>query len=315
MPRFRFNWANLSEQLLGALGKELALTGDPSNELRRIYGARPKEEFIADNWQILQRVWLNSDDVSRSSIAATLRERAVGQPEVTNDADYLATCRNTAGLRRVVLPVFITLGEQPRDAMGTAPVGDANDGAGPFGGRNRLGGDSTNVSDGDTGSPGSASVADRPSSLDGANQVERLRDWVGDVLRVMFDNPEIQSDDDGDFALPQYGSSRLYLSVLEKPLRLEIFSVLLDEVEYSEQLMKTLNLINGRLVYEKIRYVPDQKIAVMSSHLDASGLSANSLGTYIRMAAMAADHFDTHLEEQFGGQKAGDDRRSDEQIV
>ncbi len=315
MPRFRFNWANLPEPILTALARGLSLSGDAASELRRIYGARPKEGFIADTWSTLQRIWLDSDAPARASIAATLRERNVGQPEVVDDSEYLATCRNTVGLRRVVLPVFIAIGEQPRDAMGTAPIEEAVDAANPFGGRNRLGAVPNPGRDDGHAPSDQVSGTDRPSASDGANPVEHLREWVGDVLRRMFDDPGIRPDDDGDFELPRYGSSQLYVSVLEKPLRLEIFSVLLDEVEYSERLMRTLNLINGRLVFEKVRYLPEQKIAVMSSHLHADGLSVNSLGTFIRMAAMAADHFDTHLEEQFGGRKAGDDVRGDEQVI
>ena len=60
----------------------------------------------------VSEVWLVSDVVSREEIATTLRERRLGDVSIVDDLEYLRSCRNTSNLRRVVLPVFITLGER-----------------------------------------------------------------------------------------------------------------------------------------------------------------------------------------------------------
>lgn len=314
MPRFRFGWTNLPESILNALAQGLAISGDVCSELRRIYGARPKEEFIADAWIILQNSWLTTDSAARESIAATLRERGLGQLEVVDNAAYLGTCRNSAGLRRVVLPHFISIGEQPRDSIGTAPIEVEDGSSNPFGGQDRIGGSfpQTEVPNDDS---KHGLISEAPRLSEHSNPGDHLREWIGSVLRAVFSMPHLEPDDDGDFAVPSPGSSQLFVSVLEKPLRIEIYSVLLREIEYSEQLMKTLNLVNSRLMFEKIRYLPEHKIAVLSSQIHSDGVSVKSFVTLLKMAGFAADHFDTHLEAQFGGQKSGDDLKSDEQIV
>ena len=71
---------------------------------------------------MLLSLWLSSDSASRQAIVASLRERGVGTTDVADDAQYLGTCRNTIGLRRVVLPVFIAMGEIARDEMGSVPA-------------------------------------------------------------------------------------------------------------------------------------------------------------------------------------------------
>lgn len=316
MPRFRFNWSNLPEDILDALARYLGLDGEPSEGLRRAYGARPKEDFIADTWQILQDCWLQKDEQSLRSIATTLRERGVGQVDVSDDRSYVRSCRNTSGLRRVVLPQFISIGEEPRDALGSAPATTNSGESQPFRGNDRLGGAvvSSEKQSGDA--PSTQTIPPPPKASDSdANPVEHFRSWIGSVLKDFFENPELTPDDDGDFALPQFGSSQLFISVMDKPLRLEIFSILLSDVEYSEQLLKTLNLINGRLMFERITYLPEGKMVVLSTQLNALGISQDALMTHVKMCAMAADHFDTHLSELYGGQKAGTDRRPDEQVV
>lgn len=316
MPRFRFSWSNLPEYILDALGRSLGFDGDVSECLRRSYGARPKESFVADTWQVLQDCWLPRDQISLRAIASTLRERGVGHVDIADDQAYLRSCRNTSGLRRVVLPQFISIGEQPQDSLGSAPSEVNSDLPQPFKGNDRLGSDSAPAREEPRAEHPTRQIPPPPAATENdPNPVEHFRTWIGSVLQDFFENSDISPDDDGDFMLPRFGSSQLFISVIDKPLRLEIYSVLLTEVEYSEQLLKTLNLINSRLMFERIGYLPDNKVVVLSTQLNSLGISQESLVTHIRMCAMAADHFDTHLSEMFGGQKAGIDRRPDEQVV
>ena len=112
MPRYRFSWSNLPNELLEEFRELLEIEeGEQVTEfLGAAYGARPQEEFIEDTFDLLREVWLVSDVASREEIATTLRERELGDVSIVDDLEYLRSCRNTSNLRRVVLPVFITLG-------------------------------------------------------------------------------------------------------------------------------------------------------------------------------------------------------------
>ena len=100
MPRFRFNWDNLVSSLTGPLCAHLHLPGvNPTAELRSEYGARPREDFIEDVWPVLMKVWLSGHEEARNRISTSLRERNVGDATVSDDLQYLGTCRNTIGLR------------------------------------------------------------------------------------------------------------------------------------------------------------------------------------------------------------------------
>jgi hypothetical protein len=354
MPRFRFNWDNIDPSIVKQLCDYLRLPGvDPSGELRAAYGARPREGFIEDVWSVLLKVWLPSDEGARVRIATSLRERSVGNVSIEDDLQYIESCRNTIGLRRVVLPEFITLGEVTRDPVGSFTIPkDDNDPM--FGGRERIGqGEPSSNSDpaggtegsdrigsgadesqtpenGPTGgisggvdriggsSEGSQTSPKSPQPASGERpkpeSVDHFRLWVLDTVRSAFDDQSIEPDDEGDISIP-YGSVIPFITINDEPLRAEIYAVLLRDIENSEQLLKTLNLINIRLFFEKVVYVPDQKMIVLSTQLNAAGISKESLLAHIRMVAIASDYFDTQLHEQFGGRQLGTDRKADEQIV
>ena len=114
MPRYRFSWLNLPAELLEEFRELLEI--DESEQvaefLAETYGARPQEDFIEDTFELLREVWLVNDAESRVEIASTLRERELGDVSIVDDLEYLRSCRNTSNLRRIVLPVFITIGEQ-----------------------------------------------------------------------------------------------------------------------------------------------------------------------------------------------------------
>lgn len=319
MPRFRFNWANVPGSILVALSQHLSLQGDPIGALRKRFGARPKEEFVGDCWTILLHDWLAHDVDACGSIAATLRERGVGSLEINDNHEYLRSCRNTSGLRRVVLPEFITIGETPKDVMGVPPQ-PVDAATPPFGGRNRLVGPESDLRPEGGVSPGDEPATPRSPKETSSGQdepknpVEHLRGWIGPVLREVTGEVSIGPDAEGDFAIP-YGSTVLFVSVHDEPLRIEIFAPLIVEVDSSAELLKTINIVNGRLHLQKVTYVDQSRAVIMSAQVPALSLSTNSVNLYLNSLAQAADFFDTQLQDQFGGQLVGQDQRNDEQIV
>lgn len=308
MPRFRFNWSNISSRLLSSLCSHLRLSGDDSAAiLRGAFGARPREDFVEQTWPVLLDHWLANDEGACASIAATLRERNVGNTAEPDDLAYLRSCRNTIGLRRVVLPEFIAMGElaHPESPSPDAPPSPGI--GGPLQGRNRLGGDHPAPP-----APDSDSSPDLTG--DEANPVERLRQWALTTVREAFKDPSIEPDDEGDIGISR-GSIVVYITPHDEPLRLEIYAVLLLDVPYSEQLLRTINSINVKLPFEKVQYIESQNMVIMTTQINASGLSESSLLEHLGNLSGAADYFDTQLHEQFGGRQIGEDRRPDEQIV
>jgi len=112
MPRYRFQWANLSPDLIHELATGLKLDGDAMEALKERYGSRPKPEFIHDSWQILLEKWLLNDPIAANQIAAALKTRDLGDVEIEDSITYLKTCRNTSGFRDIVIDAFIAKGEE-----------------------------------------------------------------------------------------------------------------------------------------------------------------------------------------------------------
>ena len=341
MPRFRFNWDNLDSSLTTSLCVHLHLPGvNPTAELRSVYGARPREDFVEDVWPVLMQAWLPAAEEALKRISTSLRERNVGDTSVSDDLQYVRSCRNTIGLRRVVLPEFITLGETAPDSMvsfaipgevrepqfgggdrigGVQPSpesapGAVSGGSDRIGGNDRIGGSDRIGGNEDEGKtfPKSPQFGSDASAV--PKSVDHLRLWVQNTLRTAFDDQSIEPDDEGDLSIP-YGSVIPFITINDEPLRAEIYAVLLRDIEYSEQLLKTLNLINVRLIFEKIAYIPDQKMIVLSTQLNAIGMTQESLLVHLRMVTATSDYFDTQLHEQFGGRQLGEDRKQDEQVV
>ena len=114
----RFRWESVPVEILEEVGTALGLSGDLLIQLRRRYGAKPTTQFVRDLWVTLRDGWLRRDDVARTWVAGELRGAGLGDPAITDDLRYLASCRNAERLRRTVLIAFHDLGEDSPPAAG-----------------------------------------------------------------------------------------------------------------------------------------------------------------------------------------------------
>ena len=129
MARYRFQWDHVPSEVLTALADQLDATDSPVDAVRKAYGARPKPEFVAEQWPVLLESWLPLAPESLGEIVWELLDRNVGQADLPTETldeqlNYLHTCRNTSGLRQVVLAEFIRAGESdltPMPSMKAAP--------------------------------------------------------------------------------------------------------------------------------------------------------------------------------------------------
>jgi hypothetical protein len=65
MPLYRFRWEAISSGLIRRLAADAGIDGDPSEGLRRRYGARPGPDLVKEHWPLLRDRWLASDASAR----------------------------------------------------------------------------------------------------------------------------------------------------------------------------------------------------------------------------------------------------------
>ena len=347
MPRYRFAWSNLPEYVLVELAEvlEASSIADVVETLRATYGARPQEEFIEDTWELLRETWLVEDVDARTEIVATLRERGLGEVSVSDDVEYLRSCRNTINLRRVVLPTFISLGESGGPASAASGIekqssatktkqssrtSDSQSGnlpkASTSGGlpKSTASMDDADAEDGESAEPES----EQPDSSDSpdeegneANRVEHFRQWLLKNLREITKREHLEPDDDGDIPV-DFGSARTYVSPREiqvdpknQVLAVEIYSVLVSDIDNSPKLLNTLNRINCETPFAKLKYHASDRHVVLHHDAFAHSLNPARLAAHLGMIARLADVLDTELQREFGGELHGQDHRSDVQHV
>jgi hypothetical protein len=332
MPRYRFSWSNIDVALLHALCAETRLDlDDPAASLKSEFGARPKDEFVDRCWSVLRDRWLADDSRARKSIAASLRERNYGTAGEPDDMELIRSCRNSKGLRQIVLPEFIALGEtgsqvKPRPSTHEPSRVSALEG---FGGRNRIGageprqddrvGDATSrASDrtDETGSTDEDELYFAPDDDEVPNAVDHLRAWMQAVLRATGKEDLVVDEDTGDALLTE-GSALVIVSVDKDPLLVEILAIVLKDIDASDALLRHLNDVNESIPGVSIYHVGEDRTIYMRTQLLADGLTVTHFIHHLVNLSVYADSLDHELQREFGGRTAADlmKERSDVQWV
>lgn len=293
MPRFRFQWSNIEVSILQSLIVDLRLTydGDAVQSLRAQYGSKPKEEFVKDAWNTLLEKWLVNDLAYASEVADAARKSGLGDSSVTNDLGFLRSCRNTIGLRREVLKVFLAFGEQgdlsPAIA-GLVPINSSSTSSETKQGLSVSGNEMITASDG---------------SLLG-----NVKEAVGRIYSIEPD--DVLIDSDGDVVIPN-GSSVAFIRISNEPISIRLFAILLSEVSESSDLFATINEINANIVAAFL-YYENNMVYLQHTVLAAGGLNVQTLIQTIDCITDLADFFDDKLQERFGGEKFRAGRADDE---
>ena len=293
MPRFRFQWSNIETSILQSLIEELRLTdnGDAVLSLRGQYGAKPKEEFIKDAWNTLLEKWLVNDLAYASAVADAARKTGLGDSSVTDDLEFLRSCRNTIGLRREVLKAFLAFGEQ--GALNPAIAGLVPDNSSPT------------QSDPRQGLPDSGNEIITASD---GSLLGNVKEAVGRLYSIEPD--DVFVDSDGDVAIPN-GSSVAFIRISSEPISIRIFAILLSDVSESAELFATINDINAN-IFAGFLYYENNRVYLQHTVLAAGGLSVQTLIQTIDCITDLADFFDDKLQERFGGEKFRAGRADDE---
>jgi hypothetical protein len=271
MPRFRFRWENLPLPVRTALALHLQIPAD-GDQFERRFGKRPREEFIHATWDVLRAHWLAHDHGATQRIASQLRERGNGDVTISYDGAFLASCRNSIGLRRIVLAEFITLGE---------------------------------TSQGDVALPGgpesTPAVLAQPAT---PNQPalpvhEQLRQYVISLMQKHYPADAMVLDDDGSITVAA-GSASVFVSVHAEPLFVRITAVLVHKLNASAELFETLNHVNRALQIGRM-YWADGYV-FLEECLLAQAINEASFMQTLEAVRFIADQYDDRLIASFGGE-------------
>jgi hypothetical protein len=116
VARTKFSWANLPPHALKALAasEEVALDDVPKT-LRSLYGARPDDDFVWENWDILRESWFFRDVRARRHLVEQLWALGLGRTDSypkgkAAEMEYVRSRRKSGRLRLLVLEHLIAQG-------------------------------------------------------------------------------------------------------------------------------------------------------------------------------------------------------------
>ena len=295
MPRFKFQWANLPKNLqISLLPAEERTTENTAEVLKKIHGARPREEFIREQWTTLLDSWLKDNISECDNLASLLRTIGVGDKNIESNIDYLRSCKNTKNLRIYTLQAFLDYGERtPASSPQIEEIRNLTVVASPP----EAG---TNLSK----ASGSTLILDGDPETDLRN---KARAAVGKLFNKPVD--DVVLDNDGDVPVA-YGSAAVFVRVImANPLRYSIFSPLLNEVEETPALYEILNEINQNLIIGSMT-VSNKNVTLQYSVVASIGME--ELALIIDYMTDMADLYDNKLQEYVGGNSFFREKNEDE---
>ena len=295
MPRFKFQWSNLPENLqLSLLPVEERTSQNVAEVLKRIYGARPREEFIREQWTTLLNNWLQDNIQECKNLASSLRPIGVGDNNIESNIDYLKSCKNTKNLRNYTLQAFLDFGERtPASSPQIEEIRNLTVVSTPLEAGTSL-----------SNTLGSTVILDGDPETDLLN---KARAAVGKLYNKPADS--VLVDSDGDVAVA-CGSAAVFIRVImANPVRFSIFSPLLNEVEESPALYEIINEINQNLIIGSIT-ASNKNVTLHYSVLASIGI--DELSTVVDYVTDMADLYDNKLQEYVGGNSFFREKNEDE---
>ena len=127
-----------------------------------------------------------------------------------------------------------------------------------------------------------------------------LRPSIETVINNSYGPLAVHRDHDGDYRLVRRGTPVFGRLLDGAPPRLQVFAVLLDEVEGSPELFHEINDYNVELGYVRVAHMERQVWAVVD--LVAATMQEGELETAVERISNAALHLSPLLQLRFGGE-------------
>ena len=139
---------------------------------------------------------------------------------------------------------------------------------------------------------------------------EMVYSYVRDLVETMTGRrPE--PDDDGDLLI-DYGGAHFYIRIINNDPIVQVFAIVLADVEPSSDLLVDLNQMNADLIFGRAFHVAGQ--VLIEHEIWGSDVNPANLDYACRMVASGADAYGQRLADKFGGKPAFEDSKRDYQM-
>ena len=132
------------------------------------------------------------------------------------------------------------------------------------------------------------------------NDAMLAREHVEGVIEEIFGHLAVKRDEDGDYILRRHGH-HIYgrLRADSNPVSIQIFGLLLHNIDSSHELLSEINQINSNSHFIKVTL--EEKNVFVTDDLVAESLDAVELKTSVSKIAKALDDYGNTLSVVFGG--------------
>ena len=131
---------------------------------------------------------------------------------------------------------------------------------------------------------------------------EQARPHVEDAIISAYGRIALYRDHDDDYRLVRRGTPVFGRLIDSYPTRLQVFAVLLDEIEATPELYEEMNDYNVALGYVRVTHMEGQVWAVVD--LVAESMTAGELKTAVERITSAAEKLVPMLQLRFGGESS-----------
>jgi hypothetical protein len=107
-------------------------------------------------------------------------------------------------------------------------------------------------------------------------------------------------NDDGTIPV-KVGSAVYYIRLIDgDPAVLQVYSIVLEEIDQSQALLEALNAVNRDNFFAKVFWLDDKRV-IAATEIVAETADKEEIATACNSIAWVSDHYDTELNKQFGG--------------
>jgi T3SS (YopN, CesT) and YbjN peptide-binding chaperone 1 len=144
-------------------------------------------------------------------------------------------------------------------------------------------------------------------------QIDVLRPFVERTIAeyLGIDEDLLKKDEDGMIPI-RAGSAVVNVRLAEggegHPI-LEVFAPLLRGIPKTPALMERLNDVNAGLTFARAFWVDDR--VILTIELRAESLDADQVAQAVSVVSLAANHWDTAIKQEFGGETSFPDENGD----